>query len=70
MRCWSIKRGDYELAIQFMPNSWSLPFSFGGGIWADEEIGDYGTVYSCEYFRAIIVGILCFWIRLDVSLDR
>ncbi len=73
-RQWSFGRewaqDGLQVVIQFRPNSWSLPVSFGGGVWADEEIGDYGTVYSCEYFAEFIVGVLCFWFRFSWPTER
>jgi hypothetical protein len=60
---WTIFRtwSGWEFLILWNARNWALPASFGGGVWADEEIGDYGQVFSCEYFGTVIVGIFCFW---------
>jgi len=60
------KRFDrLELGISYNLRNWALPLSFGTAIWEDTETGDYGTVYSCEYFWALIISVLCFKFRFD-----
>lgn len=54
-----------EFTFRVNPRNWALPLSIGGGIWEDEEVGDYGTVYSVEECGAIIVSCLCFSLRVD-----
>jgi len=66
-RIGSLSRNSFEINLGYNIRNWALPLSFGGGIWADEEIGDYGQVYSCEYFRSVIVLILCFRVSIEWS---
>lgn len=55
----------WEICFGVNLRNWALPLAFGTGIWSDEECGDYGVVYSCEYFHAAIVNLLCFRLRVD-----
>lgn len=57
--------GISGVKVHWNIRNWALPVSFGAGIFADEERGDYGVLYSCEYFNSFILGILCFWIYVD-----
>lgn len=65
------RRLPWHLTFCFRINlqNWALPLSIGGGIWEDEEVGDYGTVYSIEECGAAIISFLCFSLRIDWIYD-